>query len=42
MFAVLMIALTAVKGISILLAAQEQERQLDAPLNSAKELANMN
>jgi len=42
MFAVLMIALTGVKGISILLAAQEQERQLDAPLSSASELASMN
>jgi Ca2+:H+ antiporter len=42
MFAVLMIALTGVKGISIFLAAQEQERQLDAPLSSASELASMN
>lgn len=42
MFAVLMIALTVVKGISIFLAAQEQERQLDAPLSSASELASMN
>ncbi|MBV2351944.1 sodium:calcium antiporter [Synechococcus sp. HK05] len=42
MFAVLMIALTGVKGISIFLAAQEQVRQLDAPLSSASELASMN
>ena len=42
MFAVLMIALTGVKGISIFLAAQEQERQLDAPLSSPNELASMN
>jgi Ca2+:H+ antiporter len=42
MFAVLMIALTGVKGISIFLAAQEQERQLDAPLSSPSELASMN
>ena len=42
MFAVLMIALTGVKGITIFLAAQEQERQLDAPLSSAKDLASMN
>ena len=42
MFAVLMIALTGVKGISIFLAAQEQERQLEAPLSSASELASMN
>ena len=42
MFAVLMIALTGVKGVSIFLAAQEQERQLDAPLSSPSELASMN
>ncbi len=42
MFAVLMIALTGVKGISIFLAAKEQERQLEAPLSSASELASMN
>jgi len=42
MFAVLMIALTGVKGITIFLAAQEQERQLDAPLSSAQDLASMN
>jgi Ca2+:H+ antiporter len=42
MFAVLMIALTGVKGITIFLAAQEQERQLDAPLSSPKDLASMN
>jgi Ca2+:H+ antiporter len=42
MFAVLMIALTGIKGGSIFLAAQEQERQLEAPLSSASELASMN
>ena len=42
MFAVLMIALTGVKGVSIFLAAQGQERQLDAPLSSPSELASMN
>jgi len=42
MFALLMIALRGVTGISIFLAAQEQERQLDAQLSSASELASMN
>jgi Ca2+:H+ antiporter len=41
MFAVLMIALTGVKGITIFLAAQEQERQLQAPISSSN-LASMN
>jgi Ca2+:H+ antiporter len=41
MFAVLMIALTGVKGITIFLASQEQERQLDAPVDSSN-LASMN
>lgn len=41
MFAVLMIALTGVKGITIFLASQEQERQLDAPVD-ASNLASMN
>ena len=41
MFAVLMIALTGVKGVSIFLAAQEQERQLEEPVE-ATNLASMN
>ena len=41
MFAVLMIALTGVKGITVFLAAQEQERQLDEPVETAN-LASMN
>ncbi|CAK6698661.1 Sodium-potassium/proton antiporter ChaA [Synechococcus sp. CBW1107] len=41
MFAVLMIALTGVKGISIFLASQEQERQLDEPVDDSN-LASMN
>ena len=41
MFAVLMIALTGIKGISIFLASQEQERQLEEPVD-ASNLASMN
>ena len=41
MFAVLMIALTGVKGVSILLATQEQERDLERPVE-ANDLASMN
>ena len=41
MFAVLMIALTGVKGTSIFLASQGQERQLDEPVD-ASNLASMN
>ncbi len=41
MFAVLMIALTGVKGISIFLASQGQEQQLDEPVD-ASNLASMN
>lgn len=40
MFAVLMIALTGIKGISIFLASQEQERQLEEPVD-ASNLASM-
>ena len=41
MFAVLMIALTGVKGTSIFLASQGQERQLDEPVDTSN-LASMN